>query len=337
VRLAIIGVLLLLAVGACLMISCSGGTGTRTRIQTGPVVATQVTCPTDGLQGATCFSLDISCPNIPNYTAYAKIITPTNPVGTVIFTTGGDGNALYETDGLGTTTVTGVVDASYEAVQLTFGAPFSSDPGWQHDVNGQGVRAAACRYAMIVQWLAQQAPSVPLCATGNSAGGQIIGEGLAHYSLGNNLTFAELTSGPPFSSVDQACDPSVPTLVEPCSNATVGMSVGVSDAQNFIDPAYPGPWCSQQIQTGIIQHQPQFLNDSITLGSDAVLNYPNTKINFLFGGMDTSSAIRQGAYYRSQITSTTSVGCVQDAPHDIPQVQDGAQTIAVDLIANCHK
>jgi hypothetical protein len=337
VRLAVIAVVLLLVIGACFMISCSGTTGTGTQIQTGPVVATQVTCQGGGLQG-TCFSLDISCPNIPNYTAYVKIITPASPVGTVIFTTGGDGTALYETDGNGVLVVQHVVDASYEAVQLTFGAPFSSGPGWQHDVNGQGVRAAACRYAMVVQWLAQQAPSVPLCATGNSAGGQVIGEGLAHYSLGNYLAFAELTSGPAFTQVDQACDPNVPPVVEVVGSCTfdVGTSVGVSDATNFIDPAYPGPWCSQQIQTGMIQHQQQFQTDSIA-SSDAVLNYPSTNVRFLFGGTDTTAATRNGLYYQSQITSPTTAGCVPDAPHDLDVAPDGAQAIAQDLITNCHK
>src|SRR5208283_3136089 len=309
---------------------------TQSQPPRGPVTATQIACPTSGLPGTSCFSLDISCPNIPNYTAYVKMITPANPVGTVVFSSGGDGNTLYEGSTSAPVAIQSVFDANYEAVELTFGAPFSSGPGWQYDVNGQGVRAAACRYAMVVQWLAQQTPSVPLCATGNSAGGQLIGEGLAHYGLGSYLTFAELTSGPPFSEVDQACDPNVPPAPEYCSGANVGTSVGVSDATNYIDPAYPGPWCSQYIQTGSTQNQQQFLNDSIT-STDAVLNYPITGVRFLFGGMDTSSAIRNGVSYQLQITSPTSVGCVPDAPHDIAQVLDGAQMIAADLIANCHK
>jgi len=334
VRIAVCGVVLLL-IGACFLIACAGGTGTRPQIQTGPVVATQVTCPTSGLPGTSCFSLDISCPNIPNYTAYVKMITPANPVGTVIFGTGGAGTDLYETSASAPVAIKNVFDANYEVVELTFGAPFSSAPGWQHDANGLGVRSAGCRYAMVVQWLAQQTPSVPLCATGNSAGGALIGEGLAHYGIGQYLSFAEITSGPPFTQVDQACSPDVPQPGEYCSGADIGMSVGVSDATNYIDPAYPGPWCSQGV-LGSTQNQQQFQNDSIT-SNDAVLSYPKTKINFLFGGLDGSSAIRQGLYYQSRITSPTSFGCVQDAPHDIPQVPDGAQTIAVDLIANCHK
>src|SRR5437660_7970958 len=62
----------------------------------GPVQASTINCPPTGLQGTACYALDITCPNIPIYTAYAKVITPANPVGTIIFTTGGDGNYLYE-------------------------------------------------------------------------------------------------------------------------------------------------------------------------------------------------------------------------------------------------
>jgi hypothetical protein len=285
------------------------------------------------LPGTSCYALAITCPGIPDYTAYVKMITPATPVGTIIFTTGGAGTDLYETSSSAPAALKSVFDANYEVVELTFGAPFSSAPGWQHDVNGLGVRAAACRYAMVVQWLAQRAPSVPLCATGNSAGGALIGEGLAHYSLGNYLKFAELTSGPPFSDVNQACDQSVPPAApEYCSGVSTGTFVGTSDAANYIDPAYPGPWCSQYST----QNQQQFQTDSITTASsDAVLNYPKTNVRFLFGGQDHSAAIRNGLSYQSQITSTTSVGCVQDAPHDIPQVADGAATIASDLIASC--
>jgi hypothetical protein len=282
--------------------------------------------------------LDITCPNIPDYTAYVKIIAPANPVGAVIFTTGGDGTLLYETFAkYGSATVNNVVAANYEAVELTWGAPFSNGPGWEHDVNGQGVRAAACRFAMVVQWVSQQIAGVPLCATGNSAGGQNISEGLAHYNLGNFLTFAEITSGPPFNRVDHACIDDVPPAVEYCSGADVGMGVGKTNAVNFIDPAYPGPWCSSSMPpTQSTQHQQQFQNDSVT-SPDAVLNYPKTTLRFLYGGQDLSSAINQGENYRSQISSTTSVGCVADAPHQMPDVQDAAEMIASDLIANCHK
>jgi len=306
--------------------------------RTGTIQASPVSCPASGLRANACYALQISCPEIPDYTAYVKIIAPTrHSHGAVIFTTGGDVNALYEAYKYGPSAVRDVVNARYTAVELTFGEPFSTGPGWQHDVNGLGVRMASCRYATVVQWVHDNiANGDPLCATGNSAGGQLIGEGLAHYDIGKYLAFAEITSGPPFNRVDYACINNVAASVEYCSGANVRMGVGLPNATNYIDPAYPGPWCSSSFQTHSTQDEFQFLFDSVA-SPDAVLSYPNTRIRFLFGGLDTSSAIRQGLDYQSKIAQPTTYGCVLDAPHSIPDVPDGASTIASDVVANCHR
>lgn len=303
----------------------------------GTLVASTVACPTTGIKATACYALDITCPLVPDYTAYVKIIAPPKPVGTVILTSGGDVNDTYEDAyPYGPVTVQNIVNAKLTAVELTYGAPFSTGLGWEYDANGAGVRAAACRYATVVQWVYKRTVSVPLCATGSSAGGQIISEGLAHYGLGSYLKFAEITSGPPFGRVDYACINNVAQQVEYCSGTKIGMGVGYDNAVKYVDPAYPGTWCSTSLQTGSTQYEMQFLNDSVT-SPDATVTYPNTKIRFLFGGLDTSSAIRQGLIYQSLITQKPTYGCVKDAPHSIPDVQDGAEQIAADVIANCHR
>jgi len=302
--------------------------------QLGTIKASPVSCLASGLQATACYALNITCPEMPEYTAYAKMFIPPRPVGAIIFTTGGDVNNIYESYKYGGLAVQNVLAANYEAVELTYGEPFSDGLGWQHDAGGVGVRLASCRYATVVAWVSSQTHGVPLCATGNSGGGQVIGEGLAHYGLGNYLTFAEFTSGPPFSRVDYACMDNVAPEIEYCSGVDIGMSVGTQDAINYIDPAYPGPWCSSSLTDHSTEHEAQFLDDSVT-SPDAVLSYPNTTIHFLFGGLDTTSAIRQGLNYQSQIVQPTTYACVKDASHSIPDSLEGAQTIATELIANC--
>lgn len=301
----------------------------------GTIQASPATCPGIGLKATACYALQISCPQIPDYTAYIKVIAPRKPVGTIIFTISGDITGIYEDLKFGTLAVQDVLNAGYTAVQLTFGGPFSNGAGWQHDVDGKGVRAASCRYATVVQWIYSQSAGVPLCATGNSAGGQNIAEGLAHYGLGDYLTFAEITSGPPFNRVDYACLNNIVPAVEYCSGVITGMGVGRDNAVNYIDPAYPGPWCSTSNHNKT-QFEQQFLDDSVT-SPDGVMSYPTTRIRFLFGGRDTSSAIRQGLNYQSRIIQSTTYGCVNDAPHTIADALDGAHTIASDLIQNCHR
>jgi hypothetical protein len=309
----------------------------RGKDQLGTIQASAVACPAVGLKATACFALDVTCPQIPDYTAYVKIIVPAHPRGTVIFTSGGDVNDTYEDAyAYGTVAVQNVVAARFTAVELTFGAPFSAGLGWEYDAGGMGVRAASCRYATIVQWVYNQTAGVPLCATGSSAGGQILGEGLAHYGLGDYLAFAEITSGPPFNRVDLGCINPGKAAVEYCSGDDIGMGVGLTNALAYVDPAYPGPWCSSSLKMHSTQYEQQFLNDSVT-SPDAVLSYSNTRVRFLFGGLDTSSAIRQGLDYQSKITTPTTYGCVKDAPHSIPDVQDGAERIAADVVTNCHR
>jgi len=68
------------------------------------------------------------------------------------------------------------------------------------------------------------------------------------------------------------------------------MNVGLPNAHDYIDPAYPGPWCSDATETGSTEHQAEFLADSVT-SPDAVLNYPATTVRFLYGGLDNSSPL----------------------------------------------
>ena len=112
------------------------------------------------------------------------------------------------------------------------------------------------------------------------------------------------------------------------------MEVDANDAALYIDPAYPGPWCVQDIVDRLTGHESEFLDDSVT-SPDANLSYPSTNVWFLYGGGDNSSASNQGENYRSQIRTSTSAGCVSDAPHSIPDALDGAERIASDIISQC--
>jgi hypothetical protein len=332
-----IATVFLLPLGFVLLAASAAAQGQRGLDALGTIQASTVPCPTTGIKATACYALDISCPLVPGYTAYVKVIAPPKPVGTVIMTSGGDVNDIYEDAyAYGPVTVQNIVNAKLTAVELTFGLPFSNGLGWQWDAGGAGVRAASCRYATVVGWVYKRTVSIPLCATGSSAGGQIISEGLAHYGIGSYLKFAEITSGPPFGREDYACINNVKPAVEYCSGTNIGMGVGYDNAVKYVDPAYPGAWCSTSLQTGGTQYEEQFLNDSVT-SPDAVLSYPHTTLRFLFGGLDTSSAIRQGLLYQSLITTSTSYGCVKDAPHSIPLALDGAEQIAAEVIANCHK
>jgi hypothetical protein len=305
----------------------------------GTVTSRTISCPSEGLPATACYALNVTCPAILNYTVYLKTFAPSGPPrGVVSLIPGGTSTYLFEQYAYGSVTVQDLVNAQFLAVEISFGTPFDeSEKGWQTNVNGAGPRAASCRYATVTAWIKNKlASQIPLCAAGVSAGSQQIAEGLAHYGLDQYLAFAELGSGPPFSRADEACIRSRVQSVEPCSGANVGMDVGLANAQDYIDPAYPGPWCSQDIETGSNLHQAQFLTDSVT-SPDAVLSYPSTDVWFLYGGLDYSSAINQGENYRLNTKTANHAGCVPDAPHSLADVFSGAQRIANDMNLQCSR
>jgi hypothetical protein len=301
----------------------------------GTAQGTSIACPTTGskMQG-TCYSVVLSCPGVADFTGYVKVTSPTvtPPVGAIMFTGGGNGTGLYERDTYGDTAINMVIAAGFTAVQTSFGGPFTdkTPQGWQ--TGPGGIRRLACRYITLAHWIyanIQNDATKPLCATGNSAGGQLIGESTI-------FSMVEPTSGPPFSDMQKACIcGSNAGRVNGICGGTYDQCLSLDNAQNFVDPAYPAPICSTALSTHDTTNQALFISDSIQ-SPDATLNYPHTFVNFIYGGLDTSSAVTLGPDYMDLVTSSKGLACVADAPHSIANVLDGAQTVAHDLIAGCH-
>lgn len=321
---------------------CAGATFLQAQNKLGTVDSeTTINCPAGGLTGAECRAITVTCPKVQNYTAYLKVFTHSSPVGLVMLGTGGLGNGLYEDAKYGSVAVNDLSSAGYTVVEISFGIPFvatSQVQGWQVDTNGAGMTDAACRYATIANWIKTNlTPSQPFCVSGNSAGSAVIAYGLSHYNLDGILKFALLTSGPPFSRLDWACDASQPNTLEYCTNLQRGMDVGIPNAMKFIDPSYSpnhAAACSTVEKTHSTQLDPMFLADSIS-APGARTKYSIT-VGFLYGGKDTAgTAPNQGESYRKTITSPTTRSCVADAPHIIADALDGAQAVAQQLISNC--
>lgn len=304
----------------------------------GTAKGTAISCRDGVAEGETCYSVAITCPGVKDLTGYVKVNAPAKaPVGTVVFTTGGTGNQLYESEYVyGSTAVDELIDAEFTVAQVTWGEPFADQPdGWQ--TGPGGIRAVACRYATIAQWIYdnihQSRADVPFCATGNSAGGEQIGLAVSHYGLDSIFTMIEPTSGPPFSRQDWGCDCLQPEVRNECGNVQ-GFCVGLSNARRFVDPAYSAPLCSDEVNTHETTHDALFLQDSI-LAPDANLSYPHTFVKFIYGGQDIGAAPNQGHIWEDAITTSKDSMCVADAPHNIADVLDGAEQIAHDVITYC--
>jgi hypothetical protein len=140
----------------------------------GTVTEKSITCHSGGMTGASCQQLTVTCPSVPNVDAYLKINTPSNPIGTVLYGTGTDGNGNYDAIfTYGKTAVQNVYNAGFRTVQISWGTPYNNNQpgGW---VGGPGgVLAASCRWATVANYVytkIQNNSSKPMCATANSGG-----------------------------------------------------------------------------------------------------------------------------------------------------------------------
>ena len=172
-----------------------------------------------------------------------------------------------------------------------------------------------------------------MCATGNSGGAGVIAYALSRFGEDSIFNFVLPTSGPPFTRIDDGCRCSQQTM-QTTDCAGVQATCYGTDAVLFLDPAYGNiDNCSNSSATPLTA---QWQADSI-LSSDgkSQLSY-KTPVEFIFGAQDFGSGSALAVLWERAIISQHSNKCIADAPHKIADVPDGAQTIANDLIANCH-
>jgi hypothetical protein len=298
-----------------------------------------VACPSGGISGSTCYSLNVSCPGVADFTANLKVNIPSAPKGTVLFGTGVGGPTLYDsTWKYGSDVVQSVLSGGFTTVQVAFGTPFNTpNNGWL--TGPGGVRRLACRYATVAQWVFQNIHNadtgLPFCGTGNSGGADAITYAVTHYGLDSIFAFIEPTSGPPLSRLDYGCICNGGSVATPCGKGTLPLCFAPADAA-IVDLSYSTPFC-EQASASNTSNQARFLSDSLN-GPGAVFSYPRTAVNIAFGGMDGSVAVPQGLEWFNQVTSSNGPPapvCIADAPHEMPSVQDAATQIANDINSMC--
>lgn len=317
----------------------------------GTATGTELSSCTADPQGVAgnCWGLNVSCLNVKAYSPYDATVKVTQPtgrsLGTVIFITGGGGIYYYDTYfTYGTSLINTLVSAGYTAAQIAFDNPTA---GWLTGPasDGNGPISLACLPATAMDWVYHNVltSGTPLCATGNSAGSVAIAYALAQYGLSSILTLAEATSGPEFSRMDYGCSrPGKYTACAICGTGSQNESYGLTNAENFVDPAYTGTVsgkangpCSEDIN-GSTTNANQLHHDSLLSDKfPPVLSY-TTQIRAAFGGLDTSGgAIPQGLGWLSYITSSAAVVCVPSAGHEFADDQLGANQLESDLAAYC--
>jgi hypothetical protein len=317
--------------------------------------------------------MTVSCDAVAPLTTYLKVNAPATPVGTVLFVIGGGGSGLYDNNPLwpsGYETVE-MVNATFNTVQISFGAPFDNGTqpnGWLQGPGG--VRRLACRYATVADWVYNNptaiglktsgSTSAPMCATGNGGGSGAVAYAAFQYGLAGQATtgpsqeFAmiEPTGGPLMTRVDLGCvcnnQVNAP-LKGPCAIDTSPAPMCYTAAEAaIIDPAYVGSpgqtsstLCSDGLSGTVSTNFNRFASDSIDdapFNSQPILLSKSLVIKMRFGGLDEPTAVPQGMYWWTAVRPVLSnnvLNCTETAPQDIPSVSLGAVDIANDIINSC--
>jgi hypothetical protein len=313
----------------------------------GSVSASVVSCAsvngTSGVPGGTCYKGIVTCPGVNDIPVAVKVNQPNGtPIGTVVFESGGGGNVWYDTHFIyGATAIEDVMAAGYSAVQFAYEYyPLGSGNSKVFDgflTGPGGPRPLSCRFATMVQWAHDtiRTANTPFCATGESAGAAGLGYVIADYGMAPEINMLEMASGPPFARIDQGCLCNGLTVQNPCGTGSISMCYQ-TEAGLFIDPAYNNRACTNAEQTHHSPMRAQFLHDSLN-STDATYNFPTTNIHLVFGGLDGTVGVAQGMTWAGVITGSSkpTVDCVADAGHRVPDVPDGAQKIADDIISFC--
>ena len=301
---------------------------------TGTLVTTTASDPSCPA-GQTCQGIEVSCPGVQRpargFLATAPATGPTR--GLVVISTGGPGTEWFTSKGqLAVDFVADLQADGFVVVQLRW------VDSWLVSAAGEdaGSGHLACRPATVFKWvhdthyLALGLPRGPVgrcgfCITGNSGGSSQSSYALSHYGLDAILDAVVPTGGPPHAAQAKGCLRNVGEegyWYPSGSSATIDSSYGFAAGEGpcaLHDPSFVPRWDAESVDTG---------------GSDYL--HPATRIHFIFGSEDNSSAVPHGMDYANRLRAAGSpdvtVQVIQGMGHSIVN-PDGLAALHAALLA----
>ena len=293
----------------------------------GRVAESQEACPAGPIAGTVCRQLQVMCPSLRPLPTQIRITEPAAGVpfrGTVVMGSGGDGAGFYAGPEGGRILVGEIAAMGFRVVDKSYEGGTNTFEG--------GLKKQSCHYAALLTWIHDHIhKGGKFVATGNSGGSADIGYALTTWGRGDILDVAILTSGPPLSRLDYACvkeaSPEwaslcasiVPKGVMECTPACI-LGPPRSPVDSFV---YKTGVC-RQVSPG--ETPEQLLDDSV-VHPGAVLDYPKTRVYFLYGAQDCREPVPIGLTYATRVTSRKSIQFVPRTPHALFSTPEGRQAI----------
>ena len=275
-----------------------------------------------------CMVLEVNCPKLKPFHAQLRVTEPAAGVpyrGTVVMASGGSGTEFYADQEGGRILVGEIAAMGFRVADRSW-----DRPGWGMD--GVGLVPESCRFATLLTWIHDRIhKGGKFITTGNSGGSAEIGYALTTWDRGDILDVAIPTSGPPQSRLDYSCvsKPSpewaalcasiVPKGVMECASSCL-LGPPQSPVDSFV---YKSGVCRQVSPD---ETPRQLLEDSV-VHPGAVLDYPKTKLFFLYGAHDCGEPVPNGLTYATNVTSEKTIRFVPHTPHALFSTPEGRAAI----------
>jgi hypothetical protein len=274
-------------------------------------------CPDGPLANTACRRLQVTCPGLKPIVVQIRVTQPASgvtPRGTVVMGSGGAGNGFYGAGPEGLL-IRDLAGMGFLVVDRAWAGGWTTHEG--------GLRKESCRYATLLTWVHDHLhKGGKFVATGNSGGSAEIGYALTTWGRGEILDLAVPTSGPPIARLDLACVAQAsPEWAAQCAEIVPKGVMECATQQCILGAA--NDVCRQVGPQPTLE---QLLADSV-VHPDAVLDYPRTKVHFLFGAADCGEPVPIGLTYASRVTSAKEVEFVPRTPHPLASTPEGREAI----------
>jgi hypothetical protein len=274
-------------------------------------------CPAGPIADTACRRLAVACPELKPIEVRIRITEPAAGVpfrGTVVMGSGGNGSGFYAGQPGGQILVKEVAAMGFRVVDRDWAGGWTTAEG--------GLRKESRRYATLLTWVHDHVhKGGKFVATGNSGGSAEISYALTTWGRGDILDVAIPTSGPPLGRLDYACvKQASPEWAALCASI-VPKGVMECPSTCILGPA--NGVCKQ------VSAEPtpeQLLDDSV-MHPGALLNYPKTKVYFLFGAHDCGEPVPIGLTYATKVASEKSIQFVPGTPHPLFSTPEGREAI----------
>jgi hypothetical protein len=283
----------------------------------GTVIESSDACPAGPIANTVCRRFMVSCPSIKDIQVSVRIIEPAAGVpfrGTVVMGSGGAGAGFYGGDEGGQLLEKDIAAMGFRVVDRSWAGGWPTAEG--------GMVKESCRYATLLTWIHEHLhKGGKFVATGNSGGSAEISYALTTWGRGDILDVAIPTSGPPLGRLDYACvKEASPEWSALCASI---VPKGVMECSSGCILGPGNAVCRQVTAEPTTE---QLLNDSV-MHPGAVVNYPKTKVYFLYGAHDCGEPVPIGLTYATKVTSEKSIQFVPHTPHALFSTPEGRAAI----------